>query len=113
MNQEGLELFFKRFDEATHRNHTKPDDMWEFGEKGFMMGRGGEKNELVISNIRVKPLRRAQDGNREWVTLIECVSDTGKRLPAFYTYAGAAHHVGWHRGQHRASKNGGGWYLFL
>ena len=36
------------------------------------------------------------DGNREWETLIECVSATGNRLPAFYIYAGTAHHAGWH-----------------
>ena len=31
------------------------------------------------------------------MTLIECVSATGKRLPAFYIYAGAAHYAGWHQ----------------
>ena len=36
------------------------------------------------------------DGNREWETLIECVSATGNRLPAFYIYARTAHHAGWH-----------------
>jgi hypothetical protein len=56
-----------------------------------MMGRGGKRNELVISRVRVKTPRRMQQGNREWVTLIECVSATGIRLPAFYIYAGAAH----------------------
>lgn len=38
-----------------------------------MMGDGGAKDELVISRVRVKALQRAQDGNREWVMLIECV----------------------------------------
>ena len=38
-----------------------------------------------------------QEGNWEWVTLIECISATGKQLPVFYIYAGAAHCAGWHR----------------
>ena len=62
-----------------------------------MMGCGGKKDELVISRVRVKTPRRAQQGNREWVALIECVSATGKQLPAFYIYAGAAHYAGWHQ----------------
>jgi len=36
-----------------------------------------------------------QQGNREWMTLIECVSAVGIRLPAFYIYAGTAHYKGW------------------
>ena len=71
--------------------------MWNFDKKGFMMGCGGKKDELVISRVRVKTSRRAQQGNREWVTLIECVSITGKQLPAFYIYTGAAHYAGWHQ----------------
>ena len=60
-------------------------------------GRGEKKNELVIARVRVKSPRRAQDGNREWVALIECVSATGNRLPEFYIYAGKAHYSGWHK----------------
>lgn len=37
-----------------------------------------------------------QQGNREWVSLIEAVSALGKALPAFYIYAGKAHYAGWH-----------------
>ena len=66
-NQESLELFFKRLYEVIRRNHIGPDDMWNFDEKGSMMGRG-KKNELVISRVRMKTPRRAQEGNRERVT---------------------------------------------
>ena len=61
------------------------------------MGKGGGANELVISRVQVKtPGKRMQQGNREWVTLIEAVSALGKVLPAFYIYAGKAHYAGWH-----------------
>jgi hypothetical protein len=45
--------------------------MWDFDEKWFMMGRGGKKNELVISRVRVKTPRRAQQGNREWISSLD------------------------------------------
>ena len=66
--------------------------MWGFDERGFMMGRG-EKDGFMISRVRVKTPRRAQDGNRGW----ECISAREKRLPTFYIYAGVAYYVGWHR----------------
>ena len=31
----------------------------------------------MVSRVRVKTLRRAQQGNQGWATLIECVSATG------------------------------------
>jgi hypothetical protein len=91
MNAASLETFFEHLQDCISHNSIDPEDMWNFDEKGFMMGRGGKKNELVISRVRMKMPRRMQQGNREWVTLIECVSATGIRLPAFYIYAGVAH----------------------
>ena len=64
----------------------------------LLMSPGGTgETELVIKGVRAKSPQRAQDGNREWVTLIECVSATGNQLPAFYIYAGKAHYSGWHK----------------
>jgi hypothetical protein len=71
------------------------------------MERGGKKNELVISRVRVKTPRRMQQGNREWVALIECVSAVGIQLPAFYIYAGAAHYKGWHHSEAIDPETGG------
>ena len=53
-NQESLELFFKCLYEVIHRNYIAPDNMWNFDEKGFMMGHGGKKDELVISRVCIK-----------------------------------------------------------
>ena len=88
MNAASLETFCERLRGCIRRNSIDPQDMWSFDEKGFMMGCGGKKNELVISRVRVMTLRRMQQGNREWATLIESVSATGIRLPAFYIYTG-------------------------
>jgi hypothetical protein len=59
MNAASLETFFERLQDCISRNCI---DIWNFDDKGFMMGRGGKKNELVISTVRVKMPRRMQPG---------------------------------------------------
>ena len=67
INKESLKTYFDNLERCISHK-ILPEDMWNFDEKGFRMGQGGEKNELVIARVRVKSPRRAQDGNREWVT---------------------------------------------
>ena len=75
--QESLELFFKRL----YGNPIVLADICGFNEEGFIMGRGGKEDELVIARVRAKTRRRAQDGNQEWVALIECVRPREKDFP--------------------------------
>ena len=98
INRGNINGYFNRLYDVIHRNHIDPQDMWNFDEKGFLMGQGGKRNELVISRVRTKGSRRMQDGSREWVSLLECVSAVGKRIPAYFIYAGQAHYDGWHHG---------------
>ena len=76
--------YFSRLYDVIHQNHINPDDMWNFDEKGFLMGQGGKRNELVIARVRVKCPRRIRDGGQEWVSMIECVSATGVHIPSDY-----------------------------
>jgi hypothetical protein len=39
---DNINSYFNRLDNATHRNRLDLNDMWNFDEKGFMMGRGGK-----------------------------------------------------------------------
>jgi hypothetical protein len=104
MNVASLDTFFERLQDCISRNSIDPSDMWNYDEKGFMTGLGEKKNELVISRVRVKTPQQMQQGNQEWVTLIECVSAMGIRLPAFYIYAEAAHYKGLHSNESIASE---------
>ena len=97
-NKKNIESYFKRLYDVIHRYHIDPVDVWNFDEKGFLMGQGNKKNELVIARVKSKKAHHIQDSSREWVTLVEAASATGGRLPAFYIYKGAAHYDGWHRG---------------
>ena len=44
----------------------------------------------------------ATDGNRELITVIECVSGDGKVIPPVIIYKGASYYMGWY--QHLDSK---------
>ena len=45
-----------------------------------------------------------QDGNREMVIVIECVSAYGSLLPPMYIYKGSSHLMGWHASVHAQEK---------
>ena len=68
-------------------------------EKGFLLGIA-LKVKVICQRNRRNP-RYTQDGNREIVTVIECVSAAGKVLPPMYIYRGSAHLMGWHAGVKR------------
>ncbi|KAL6171766.1 hypothetical protein ACJQWK_02769 [Exserohilum turcicum] len=63
------------------------EDIYNFDETGFIMGK--ILSQSVITGLG-KPGRskKIQPGNREWVTLIQGVGATGKRIPAFLIFAG-------------------------
>ena len=68
-------------------------------EKGSLLGIA-LKVKVICRRNRRNP-RYTQDGNREIVTVIECVSAAGKVLPPMYIYKGSAHLMGWHEGVER------------
>jgi hypothetical protein len=53
VNAKSLDQYFERLNECITRSHIDPDNIWDFNEKGFMMGSGGNKSELVISRVQV------------------------------------------------------------
>ena len=65
-------------------------------EKGFVLGQA-LKCKVICRRGRKNP-RYTQDGNREMVTVIECVSAAGCVLPPMYIYKGTQHLMGWHAG---------------
>ena len=63
------------------------DDIYNFDETGFIMGKIG--SQLVITGSEgYGKKKRVQPGNREWVTAIQGVGASGRRLPPFVVFAG-------------------------
>jgi hypothetical protein len=63
------------------------EDMYNFDESGFLMGK--ISSQLVVTGSE-KPGKRKklQPGDREWTTLVQAIGATGKRIPPFLIFAG-------------------------
>ena len=62
------------------------EDTWNFDESGFIMGK--ISSQLVVTGSE-KPgkQKKLQPGDREWVTLVQGVSATGRVIPPFLIFA--------------------------
>ena len=63
------------------------DDIYNFDETGFMMGKILSQLVITASEGYGKK-KRIQPGNREWVTVIQGVGASGRWLPPFIIFAG-------------------------
>lgn len=84
------ELFYQLLQEAIEDYLITPDNIWNVDEKGFLIGIASKVRRIMTREAyergRVRQL--AQDGNREFITLIACVSAIGKTTPATLLYKG-------------------------
>ena len=64
--------------------------MWNFDEKGFLIGLIQKAKRIILLESLQKGRIRGhrQDGSREFITLIACVSALGQRMPPSLIYAG-------------------------
>jgi len=62
------------------------EDQYNMDEKGFMKGIGDDAK--VIIPVTEEEVFSVQPGNREWVSVIECIGITGYALPAFVIFQG-------------------------
>jgi hypothetical protein len=64
------------------------DNIWNVDEKGFLIGIGSKMRRIMSQEAykagRCRQTR--QDGSREFITLIACVSALGNRIPATLLY---------------------------
>ena len=70
--------------------------MYNFDETGFMMGMHKASAVVTASKRRSKP-KSLQQGNREWVTSVVCVSATGSAIPPFIIFQGKHHLSAWYK----------------
>jgi hypothetical protein len=71
------------------------EDVYNFDEAGFMMGK--IKTQLVVtgSERRGRP-KAIQPGDREWVTAIAAINAAGWSIPPFLIFAGKHHLSAWY-----------------
>ena len=72
----------------------QPEDTYNMDEKGFALGVAG-RAKVVCSRDDLQ-VYATQDGNREWVSLIECISADGRLLGMFIIFKGKRHMKAWY-----------------
>lgn len=70
-------------------------DIYNFDETGFVMGMISSEMVVTTSDRRGRP-RQAQQGNREWVTVIQAVGSYGYTIPPYIIVAGQNHLSSWY-----------------
>ena len=71
------------------------EDIYNFDEAGFMMGVIATAKVVTSSEARNRP-KRAQPGNREWVSIIQGINSTGWTIPPFIIFKAAVHLSAWY-----------------
>jgi hypothetical protein len=85
--------FFDLYSETVTEHDIQPEDTYNMDEKGAMMGVIGQQR-CIVSKSEKRP-KYAQDGNREWVTLVECVSISGAVLSPWIIFKGKVQLLKW------------------
>ena len=71
------------------------EDVWNFDEAGFMMGKIMTQLVVTGSERRGRP-KALQPGNREWATLIAGINAAGWSIPPFIILTGQYHLSAWY-----------------
>ena len=91
-----IAAWFKLVEETQQTYGVLNQDFYNFDETGFAMGVAAT-SKVVTSSNRVSRAVMIQPGNREWVTVIECVNASGWSLPPFVILSSKAHQSSWYR----------------
>ena len=89
-----LRTHLDRFYTLKSRYDVLPENIWNTDEKGFAMGLGGGGTVLCRTGRRNSKIM--QEGKRDWVTVIEVVSGTGKVLAPLVIHSSTTHLMGHH-----------------
>jgi hypothetical protein len=90
-----IRSWFKLIEETKAKYGICDDDVYNFDEAGFMMGK--ITTQLVVTGLeRRGRLKSIQLGNREWVTAIAAINAAGWSVPPFIILAGQYHLSAWY-----------------
>ena len=93
-NPKIMEKHFSIFKKVVVDYKVLTDNIWNIDKKGFLM-RLASKARVICRQGR-KNSRYTCDGNRELITVLECVSAGGYLLPPLIVTKGAHHYAGNH-----------------
>ena len=82
--------------EATQKHGIHEDDIWNFDETGFAMGLCTTSKVITAAERSERP-RTVIQGNREWVTIIECIGSSGCHIPPLVILKGKEQQAIWYQ----------------
>jgi hypothetical protein len=91
-----IKPWFETVREAILEHGIHEDDIWNFDETGFAMGLCSTSKVITAVDRSERP-RKVIQGNREWVTIIECVSSKGISIPPWIILKAGSQHATWYQ----------------
>jgi 3-methyladenine DNA glycosylase AlkC len=95
LNEAVVTDFYNKYEEVKTQFNIKTENEWNMDEKGVQLGIGQRVRVLVDRGQ--KDVQMVEDGNRELVTIIECVSAAGVAMPPSVVFQGKRRDLEWGR----------------
>ncbi|EED17233.1 conserved hypothetical protein [Talaromyces stipitatus ATCC 10500] len=87
--------FFEEIKQLKEEYGIADEDIYNFDETGFAMGISSTAKVICSSDRSGKP-SLIQPGNREWVTVVECVGSTGTVVPPLIIFKSGTNRAEWY-----------------
>jgi hypothetical protein len=90
-----IRSWFELVEQTKAKYSILDEDVYNFNEAGFMMGKIMAQLVITGSERRGAP-KAVQPGNREWTTVIQGINAAGWAIPPFIIFAGQHHLSAWY-----------------
>ncbi|SPO24922.1 related to transposase [Ustilago trichophora] len=113
-DEASIQQWFTQLAAILREYNVSSTNIYNMDETGFMFGVGGREQVVVPSGDQAASFK-AQPGNRESATVIECIGSAGQVLPPLVITKGCVHTVGEQRRMEdvpatwRFAKSNNGW----
>ncbi|KAJ0125886.1 Cytochrome P450 monooxygenase yanC [Fusarium oxysporum f. sp. albedinis] len=87
--------WFRLIENTIVKYGIRSDDIWNFDETGFMMGKISSGIVITSSERHGNP-KSVQPGDREWATVIQAINAEGQAIDPFIVVAGEYHLQNWY-----------------
>ena len=91
-----IRSWFELVEQTKAKYGILDEDVFNFDEAGFMMGKIMSQLVVTGSERRGQP-KAIQPGNREWTTVIQGINAAGWAIPPFIIFAGKHHLSAWYK----------------
>lgn len=95
VDESGVRAFYARFKEILDVHNVRSDMIFNMDETGFNMG-SGISQRVVIPKGKKRTRFKMHAGNRDSVTIIECIGSGGQDIPPLVIFKGKLHMYGDH-----------------